>query len=47
MTAYEDVLRWAESRPWWQQKALARIAAGEVIGEQEYEEIARSLLKQP
>ena len=45
MTAYEDVLQWAESRPWWQQKALARIVAGETIGQHEYEKIAESLLQ--
>ena len=43
MTAYEDVLRWAEDRPWWQQKVLARIAGGEAIAEREHVEIARSL----
>lgn len=47
MTAYEDVLVWAKSRPWWQQKALARIASGEVLGKQDYEEIARSLFEKP
>ena len=47
MTAYEDVLVWAKSRPWWQQKALARIAAGEALGQQDYEEIARSLFEEP
>lgn len=47
MTAYEDVLRWAEDRPWWQQKVLARIAGGEAIAEREHVEIARSLLEEP
>lgn len=47
MTAYEDVLLWARSRPWWQQKVLARIAAGEALGQQDHEEIARSLLEEP
>lgn len=47
MTAYEDVLVWAKSRPWWQQKALARIAAGEALGQQDHEEIARSLFEEP
>ena len=47
MTAYEDVLCWAKSRPWWQQKVLARIAAGEALDQQDYEEIARSLLEEP
>lgn len=47
MTAYEDVLDWIASRPWWQQRALARIASGETIGEIEYEEIAKSLFEEP
>ncbi|MEQ4567249.1 AAA family ATPase [Paenarthrobacter sp. CAP02] len=47
MTAYEDVLDWIATRPWWQQRALARIASGETIGETEYEEIAKSLFKEP
>ena len=47
MTAYEDVLAWALSRPWWQQKALAQIAGGEVLGPQGHEKIARSLFETP
>lgn len=47
MAAYEDVLSWAETRPWWQQKALARIIAGDTLGEQDYEDIARSLIEEP
>ncbi|SDW74491.1 AAA domain-containing protein [Arthrobacter sp. cf158] len=47
MTAYEDVLDWIATRPWWQQRALARIASGETIGEAAYEEIAKSLFKEP
>ncbi|OMH34182.1 AAA family ATPase [Tersicoccus sp. Bi-70] len=47
MTAYEDVLDWIATRPWWQQRALARIASGETIGEIEYEEIAKSLFEKP
>lgn len=47
MTAYEDVLDWIATRPWWQQRALARIANGETIGEAEYEEIAKSLFDKP
>lgn len=47
MTAYEDVLDWIATRPWWQQRALARIASGETIGEIEYEEIAKSLFEEP
>ena len=47
VTAYEDVLLWVKSRPWWQQKVLARIAAGEALDQQDHEEIARSLLEEP
>lgn len=47
MTAYEDVLDWIATRPGWQQRALARIASGETIGEAEYEEIAKSLFQEP
>ena len=47
MAAYEDVLSWAQKRPWWQQKALARIIAGDAFGEHDYEEIARSLMEEP
>lgn len=47
MTAYDDVLHWADSRPWWQQKVLARIIAGDTFEEQDYEDIARSLMEEP
>ena len=47
MSAYEDVLSWAETRPWWQQKALARIIAGDTFGEHDYVNIARSLIEEP
>lgn len=47
MTAYDDVLHWAASRPWWQQKVLARIIAGDTFEEQDYEDIARSLMEEP
>jgi len=47
VAAYEDVLSWAQKRPWWQQKALARIIAGDAFGEHDYEEIARSLMEEP
>ena len=46
MAAYEDVLNWAQTRPWWQQKALARIIAGDTLGKHDYEEIARSLIEE-
>lgn len=47
VTAYEHVLEWIATRPWWQQRVLARIASGETISETEYEEIAKSLFKKP
>lgn len=47
MTAYEDVIDWIATRPWWQQHVLARIVSGEVIDEAEHEQIARSLLSEP
>ena len=47
MTAYDDVLHWADSRPWWQQKVLARIIAGDTFEKQDYEDIARSLMEEP
>jgi len=47
LTAYEDVLDWIDTRPWWQQHALARIADGESIGESEYKAIAKSLFENP
>ena len=47
MTAYDDVLHWADLRPWWQQKVLARIIAGDTFEEQDYEDIARSLMEKP
>jgi hypothetical protein len=47
VTAYEDILDWIATRPWWQQCALARIASGEKIDENEYEEIAKSMFAEP
>lgn len=47
MTAYDDVLHWADSRPWWQQKVFARIIAGDTFEKQDYEDIARSLMEEP
>ena len=43
MTAFEDVLLWAASRPQWQQKVLARLAGGDVLDESDHEEVAKSL----
>lgn len=45
MTAYEDLLEWAGSRPWWQQQVLARLAAGQAFDQTDFEAVAESLLK--
>ncbi|MEX5385621.1 DNA repair protein, partial [Cronobacter muytjensii] len=47
MTLAEDLLSWAQSRPWWQQQVLARLAAGETLGTDDYKAIAESLLNEP
>lgn len=47
MSAYEEVLSWADTRPWWQQRVLARIIAGDTFGEHDYADIARSLIEEP
>jgi energy-coupling factor transporter ATP-binding protein EcfA2 len=47
VTAYEDVIDWIATRPWWQQYVLARLANGEAIVEAEYEPIAKSLFEVP
>ncbi|HEX2894102.1 MAG TPA: AAA family ATPase [Marmoricola sp.] len=46
-SAYDDVLDWAASRPWWQQQTLARIARGEALEEDDFVELARSLFEEP
>lgn len=33
MSLHDEVVTWAASRPWWQQRALVRLARGEVFGE--------------
>lgn len=40
-------MSWAASRPWWQQKALARIASGEVLTARDHADIAQSLFEPP
>lgn len=47
MTAYEDLVEWAESRPWWQQQTLARLAASHAFADTDFEDIADSLLREP
>lgn len=41
----EDLYDWALTRPWWQQQALARLTAGQVLGEDDFEAIAAAMLK--
>lgn len=47
MALTEDLLAWATSRPWWQQQALARLAAGGSLGTSDYKGIATTLLADP
>lgn len=44
VTLYGELIEWAESRPWWQQQALARLASGENVGSEDHTSIAASLL---
>jgi len=44
MTAYTDVLSWMEGRPWWQQQAVVRAAAVEVLEKADFEAWADALL---
>lgn len=45
MTAYGDVISWAEGRPWWQQRTLVRLAAGDILGNEDHEALADALLE--
>lgn len=45
MSLYGELIEWAESRPWWQQQALARLASGEKVGPEDHPSIAASLLE--
>jgi hypothetical protein len=44
VTLYDELIEWAESRPWWQQEALARLASGGNVGPGDHASIADSLL---
>ena len=46
-SAFDDVVDWAEARPWWQQQTLARIARGDALGEDDFVELAKSLFEEP
>ncbi len=43
MTLEEEILAWSEGRPAWQRAVLGRLARGEVLGPQDYKEIATGL----
>lgn len=45
MSLYGELIEWAESRPWWQQQVLARLAAGEKVDPEDHASIAASLLE--
>lgn len=45
MSLYGELIEWAESRPWWQQQVLARLASGETVGPEDHTSIAASLLE--
>lgn len=47
MTAYEDVIAWIATKPWWQQRVFASLADGTVFQEGDYGVIARSLFEAP
>lgn len=44
MTAYGDIIEWANSRPWWQQQAVVKLAAGTTFDESDYRTIADALV---
>lgn len=44
MTVYTDLLEWAEGRPWWQQSALVRLAAGHSFSPKDYADLADEIL---
>lgn len=45
VSLYSDLVEWAEGRPWWQQRALAGLAAGEKITAEDCESIASVILQ--
>lgn len=45
MSLYGELIEWAETRPWWQQQALAKLAAGVAVGPADHASIAASLLE--
>jgi hypothetical protein len=47
VSLYSELIGWAEARPWWQQRVLARLASGEQVGPEEHAAIAESLLEPP
>ena len=47
MSLYSELIGWAEARPWWQQRVLAKLVSGEQVGPEEHAAIAESLLERP
>ncbi len=43
----DELYDWALTRPWWQQQALARLTAGQVLGADDFETIAAAMLEGP
>lgn len=43
----DEMWEWAASLPWWQQHALARLAAGVIVGSAQYQTLAAQLLGDP
>ena len=43
-TAYADIIEWAASRPWWQQRVLVRLASAAVFEASDFEELAEALV---
>lgn len=44
MTAYADIIAWAATRPWWQQRAIVQLASGTPPDDADYEAIAGALV---
>lgn len=44
MALDEELYEWAQTRPWWQQQALARLTARHVLGKGDYELLAAAML---
>lgn len=45
MSLYDEVIEWAKTRPWWQQRALARLARGDEFTDERILELARDVFR--